>query len=186
TPVFAIAGDLEMDGKRGSEFATAHTDGMALDEGTIAFSFKADEITGRDALFSKDAKSYVDGGHLTAWVKSNGDVHIRFQTSEKSYWLKAEDVVSAGTEHHFAFSFGDHGAILYIDGTEVARNDALTQNWLANREVLVIGANDYTSQTGELGRTRDHFDGVISNFAVLDQQLTGLGAQALADIDAIV
>ena len=144
---------------------------MEVSEGTIAFTFKADTVSGCDALFSKDASGYVTGGHLTAWVTDGGDIKVRFQDETSSLWLKAKDVFEVGKEHDFAFTFGDDGAILYVDGVAVARNDDFDANWLGNEEYLTIGSNGWHSQTGEIGWTGDQFDGVISNFAVLDEQI---------------
>ncbi|MEM9263824.1 MAG: LamG-like jellyroll fold domain-containing protein, partial [Pseudomonadota bacterium] len=171
TPVLAIAGDMKFDGIRDDQIAIEHSQDMEIAEGTIAFSFKADTVSGWDALFSKDASGYVTGGHLTALVTEDGDIKVRFQDETNSLWLKAEDVFEVGKEHDFAFTFGDDGAILYVDGVAVARNDDFDANWLGNEEYLTIGSNGWHSQTGEIGWTGDQFDGVISNFAVLDEQI---------------
>ena len=171
-PVFAIAGDLELDGSRDGQIAIAHAENMEIAEGTIAFSFKADKISGSaDALFSKDASGYGNGGHLTAWATKNGDIKVRFQDETGSKWLKAEDVFEIGKEHEFAFTFGDDGAALFVDGVAVAREDDFEADWLENEEYLMIGANGWSSPSGEIGWTNDHFDGVISDFTVLDRQL---------------
>uniref|UniRef100_UPI002638B5D0 LamG-like jellyroll fold domain-containing protein n=1 Tax=uncultured Roseibium sp. TaxID=1936171 RepID=UPI002638B5D0 len=170
-PVFAIAGDVNLDGTRDGQIAIEHSKDMEIAEGTIAFSFKADKVDGWDALFSKDASGYVTGGHLTAWVTDGGDIKVRFQDETGSLWLKAEDVFEVGKEHEFAFTFGDDGAVLYVDGVAVAEDDAFESDWLGNEEYLMIGANGWSSPSGEIGWTGNHFDGVISDFTVLDQQL---------------
>ncbi|WP_269583251.1 LamG-like jellyroll fold domain-containing protein [Roseibium sp. Sym1] len=172
TPVFAIAGALELDGTRDNQMAIAHDTAMEISEGTIAFSFNANRISGYDALFSKDASGYGTGGHLTAWVTEWGDVKIRFQTETSEIWLKAHDVVEAGTEHDFAFTFGDDGIFLFIDGVEVASDEDFRSDWLGNEEYLMIGANGWGSPSGEIGWTNDHFDGDIFDFRVLDEQLS--------------
>ena len=172
TPVFAIAGALALDGTREGQIAIAHDDAMEIEEGTIAFSFKADRISGYDALFSKDASGNGTGGHLTAWVTEWGDVKLRFQTETSERWLKAEDVVEAGTEHDFAFTFGDDGIFLFVDGLEVASDEDFQSDWLGNEEFLMIGSNGWGSPTGEIGWTNDHFDGDIFDFRILDDQLS--------------
>uniref|UniRef100_UPI00273DFC9E LamG-like jellyroll fold domain-containing protein n=1 Tax=Roseibium sp. MMSF_3412 TaxID=3046712 RepID=UPI00273DFC9E len=171
TPVFAIAGDISLDGTRAGQIAIEHSEEMEISEGTIAFSFKADTVSGCDALFSKDASGYVTGGHLTAWVTDGGDVKVRFQDESSSLWLKAKDVFEVGKEHDFAFTFGDDGAVLYVDGVAVARDDDFESDWLGNEEYLMIGANGWSSPSGEIGWTGNHFDGVISDFTVLNEQI---------------
>ncbi|CTQ55747.1 hypothetical protein LP7551_04293 [Roseibium album] len=172
TPVFAIAGALELNGSREGQIAIEHSEDMAISEGTIALSFQADRISGYDALFSKDASGYGTGGHVTAWVTEWGDVKVRIQNESNSLWLKAEDVVEAGTEHDFALTFGDDGVFLFIDGIEVAADEEFQSDWVGNEEYLMIGANGWGSPTGEIGWTNDHFDGTIFDFTVLDQQLS--------------
>ncbi|MES0809281.1 LamG-like jellyroll fold domain-containing protein, partial [Roseibium sp. SCPC15] len=171
TPVFAIAGALQLERTREGQIAISHSEDMKIAEGTVAFSFKADQISGYDALFSKDASGYGSGGHVTAWVTENGDVKVRFQDEDSSLWLKAEDVIEVGTEHEFALTFGDDGVFLFIDGVEVAGSENFQADWLGNEEFLMIGANGWGSPSGEIGWTNDHFDGTIFDFRVLDDQL---------------
>ena len=152
-------------------FAIEHSQEMEVSEGTIAFTFKADTVSGCDALFSKDASGYVTGGHLTAWVTDGGDIKVRFQDETSSLWLKAKDVFEVGKEHAFAFTFGEDGAILYVDGVAGAQEADFESDWLGNEDYLMIGANGGSSPSGEIGWTGNHFDGVISDFAVLGEQV---------------
>jgi len=179
TPVFGLAGSTEFSGGCEDHFAQHHTSALALEEGTIAFSFQADKITWRDALFSKDASGYGEGGHLTAFVEQDGDLKVRFQNETGEKYLIARDVVKTGVEHDFAFTFGGDGARLYLDGEEVAADATFTENWTDNEEVLLIGANGWSSASGEVGRPRDHFDGKIEDFVILDEQLAGQQIQSL-------
>ena len=80
-------------------------------EGTIAFTFTADDITGRDALFSKDASGYRTGGHLTAFVEADGDLYVRFQDTDRQVQLVARDLIDEGETYSFAFTFGDGAAL---------------------------------------------------------------------------
>ncbi|WP_421982003.1 LamG-like jellyroll fold domain-containing protein [Roseibium sp.] len=171
TPVFAIAGEMVLDGTRDGQIAIQHSEAMEIAEGTVAFSFTADTVSGWDALFSKDASGYVTGGHLTAWVTDGGDIKVRFQDETSSLWLKAEDVFEVGKEHDFAFTFGEDGAVLYVDGVAADSDDDFESDWLGNEEYLMIGANGWSSPSGEIGWTGNHFDGVISDFTVLGEQL---------------
>ncbi|WP_298983128.1 LamG-like jellyroll fold domain-containing protein [uncultured Roseibium sp.] len=173
-PIFAIAGDIALDGSREGQIAVSHDKDMELKEGTIAFSFNANSISGWDALFSKDAKGNGTGGHLTAWVTDGGDVKVRFQNENSEIWLKAKDVVEAGKDHDFAFTFGDDGAFLFVDGVEVASDENFQSDWLGNKEYLMVGSNGWGSPAGEIGWANNHFDGVVSDFMILDDQLSDL------------
>ena len=39
-----------------------------------------------------------------------------------------------------------------------------------NQEMLLIGANGWASEPGEIGNPRDMFDGTITDFAIYDTQ----------------
>ena len=183
--VFGIDGAAELSGSKGDALAFLHQPDLALAEGTISFSFRADTLTDRHELFSKDAKGYVDGGHMTAFVDDHGDLFVRFQDTERSVWLEAEGAVAAETNHHVAVTFGGDGANLYLDGNLVDANADFTQNWLDNAEVLLIGANGWASPTGEIGRPSNHFDGEIRDFAIIDDQFDATTVQALANAHAL-
>ena len=178
--VFGIAGTVGFNDKRGTEMAIEHTEALALSEGTISFSFLSNELDGRDALFSKDARGYVDGGHMTAYTERDGDFVTRFQTDSGQITLKADKAVSVGAEHDIAITFGDDGAHLYFDGVKVDSEASFTQDWTTNQEMLLIGANGWRSLTGEIGRPSDQFNGDITDFAILDQQLGDDAISAIA------
>ena len=63
-----------------------HVDQLALSDGTVALTFVADEIAGRHTLFSKDARDYGDGGHLTAFLR-DGRIEVRLQDTARSVSL---------------------------------------------------------------------------------------------------
>ncbi|MEM1049743.1 MAG: LamG domain-containing protein [Pseudomonadota bacterium] len=177
--VFGLAGPQDFSGDRDDVFAQMHSDALALEAGTIAFSFNADTITGRDALFSKDAHGFGEGGHLSAFVGEDGALKVRFQTDQGEKWFRVADAVEAGKEYDFAFTFGSDGAFVYLDGVEVASDTAYTQDWSTNEEVLLIGANGWASESGEIGHPSDPLDGEIADFVILDDQLDAAQVQAL-------
>ena len=85
--------------------------------GTIAFNFSVNQLDGWQTLFSKDARNYNDGGHLTAWVDGEGHVKVRYQSTDESVYLKTSDFhAQAGETYHFAFTFDANAATVYIDG----------------------------------------------------------------------
>lgn len=114
TPVLGFAGSQVFSGDRDDFLNAGHSEALELQNGTIRFSFKADAITGSDALFSKDASGNGDGGHLIAFVTDSGDLKVRSQSQSGEQWLIARDVIETGETYDFAFSFGDEGAHLIM------------------------------------------------------------------------
>ena len=165
--VFGVAGLLDFDGER-DHIEVQHHDRLSLSEGTIALTFTADDVSGRHALFSKDASGYKDGGHLTAFVK-DGRIEVRLQNTERSVWLKAGSI-AAGEEHHLAVTFGEDGFWVYLDGRMAAWNTEFTQGLETNTENLAIGANAWSRTEERPFKTYDHFDGRIEGFSIYDQQ----------------
>ena len=162
----------------GQHQEVAHEDALARTSGTVAFSFVADRPgQGNQTLFSKDASGYVDGGHLTAWIKDNGEVKVRYQSDESEVYLYADDIdIVAGREYHFAFSFDDAQARLYLDGTlqdveDLSDRPGFELGMSGNTESLVFGASTTTRSSGELNNLKDFFDGTISDVVVADRAL---------------
>ena len=52
-----------------------------------------------------------------------------------------------------------------------------------NNEVLLIGANGWSSKAGEVGRPNQQFNGEITNFAIYGEQMDIQGIQGLAQFD---
>lgn len=161
--------------------------GLAQTTGTIAFAFVADAPGAtKQVLFSKDASGYVDGGHLTAWLDHEGHPVVRFQSTDHSVYLGAWNVhAEAGQLYHFAFTFDDKAAKLFIDGeledTEnLAEKPAFLDGMLGNTESLVLGASTMHRTSGELNNLKYHFDGTIAEFTVLDRALYDAEAYKLA------
>ncbi|WP_299484423.1 hypothetical protein, partial [uncultured Roseibium sp.] len=70
SPVFATAGATEFSGERGDYLDGGNVAALSLAAGTIALTFNADQVSGQQALFSKDGSGYDEGGHLTVWLKN--------------------------------------------------------------------------------------------------------------------
>ena len=170
TPVLGFAGRERFSGEREDFLNAGHSDDLEIRNGTISFSFKADKITGMDALFSKDAQDNGNGGHLTAFITEDGDLKVRSQSANGEQWLVARDVVEAGVTHDFVFSFGRDGAHLMLDGEVVDSEDGWTVGWRSNEELLLLGASGWSSEPGELGKPGNNFDGSITDFTVYDTQ----------------
>lgn len=148
-----------------------HAQAFAVNEGTIAFDFMIEEVSGKyDVLFSKDAHGYGEGGHLSAYVTDDRSVVVRYQTESDSHELIAENAFEFGQQHSFAFSFGDDGARLYIDNQLASEDEALTQGLGQNTEALVIGASGWSYRgEGNLDLEKG-ITGEIRDFALWDMQ----------------
>ena len=171
---------LEVNGK-GDQLELGHDAAWELSNGTISFSFVADEPEGwdRDTLFSKDAKYNGEGGHLGAWVR-NGGVEVRFQSEDGEIYLKSgAGTVEAGQEYDFAFSFGEEGAHLYLDGVKVDAEHDFTVNLASNTEGLTLGANTWCRTDSNPEWRSDYFDGTIENFLIFDQALSNWEVYAM-------
>ncbi|WP_420414759.1 LamG-like jellyroll fold domain-containing protein [Roseibium sp.] len=169
--VFSVPGQLEFEDVRNGQFAIPHQGAMQVDQGTIAFSFRADTISSYDALFSKDASGNGAGGHVTAFIKDDGTLKVRFQSSTDETWLYAREAVVAGQDYDFALTFGDDGVVVYLNGQAVASDAEFDASLLGNQEYLILGGNGWGSDAGAIGWIGNRFDGTISDFTILDQQL---------------
>lgn len=170
----------------GSYVNVAHegrASGLAQTAGTIAFSFVAHSPgQGKQVLVSKDASGYVDGGHLTAYIDDNADLVVRYQSTDKSVYLKAKDFdVEANQEYHFAFSFDGDSAALYVDGQlkdteDLSDYPSFLNGMMGNTESLVFGASTMHRSSGELNNLKYFFDGQIDGVVVLDREIYGAEA----------
>ena len=164
-----------------------HVDDLAQLSGTYAFNFTADHPgEGYQALFSKDAYGYVDGGHLTAWITPSSEVKVRYQSTNETVYLYTDVEIETGVEYHFAFSFDGEGASVYINGVRevfksLTHNDTFQLGMTGNTESLVLAASTTTRHSGEFDNLKDFFYGTISDVVVLDRILYGAEAFLLAD-----
>ncbi len=160
--------------------AIVHSPAFELPDGTIALRFTTDDVTTKQALFSKDAKYYGDGGHITAFLR-DGRVEVRLQSDSQSYTLYSySTLIRAGETHHVAINFGAGGFQLYIDGQlEKAKID-YTGGIDANQETLAIGANIWARDSRNPTWTADHFQGTISDFGIYNRALSRAEISLLA------
>ncbi len=171
SPVSGVPGTHSFSGGRGDYLEIAHSDALSLSEGTIAMSFSLDTTSGSRTLFSKDASGYGDGGHVTAMV-SYGTLYLRIQSENTSKWLGVYDQrIGEGETHHAAFSFGEDGVKVYLDGHLAAEAEDFTSGIDGNAESLIIGGSGW-SRTETNRNIHSLFDGEISDVAVYDQQLS--------------
>ena len=149
------------------------TAAFARATGTVLATFTANEIDGYQTIWSQDANGNGDGGHHTAWIDYAGRLKVRYQSDEDSIYLYADDIrIKAGDTHTIAFTFDGETAKLYVDDILRDSNDAVPTGTIGNMESLVLGASTTHRTPGELNNLRDHFEGVIHNFAFVDQAMT--------------
>lgn len=168
-----------------------HTDLMARNAGTWAMSFTANNPgNGNDqALFSKDHSGYKDGGHITGYINSQGVLKVRFQgTDGEESLYKWSEKIEAGVEYHMAFTFGNAGLNLYLNGELIDSADSIPGGMTGNTEDLVIGASTRTRWEDD-DNLQWHFDGEIENIVMLNRPLSEvevlLLAEAGGDLDAL-
>ncbi len=175
---FAVAGSHTFSGDDRAPLIFAHDDRFDLVQGTIAFNFEIDTLVDHQVLFSKDAKGYGAGGHMTAYLDAAGDVIVRLQDQDESFYLKAQIGLQTGTSYDFALSFGEDGAELTINGNRVAYDADLVFDLETNTEALIVGASGWSNTPGTTDRIHSHFNGTISEFVIFDEPLT---AQQMRD-----
>ena len=168
--VLSIPGAVSFSGENDEYVQIEHYSGLELSDGTIAFSFTADEVSGWNALFSKDASGNDFGGHLSAFVV-DGKVKVRFQSTTADKWLHTDaNSIVAGQEYHVEIKFGSSGFKLYLDHQLADSHANFTQGLATNGEPLAIGANIWGRSERNPLWTRDEFSGVIKNFTINDHQ----------------
>ena len=181
--VLHLPGSLPLSGERDDHITVEHSPELALAEGTYSMYFTAEDVDGRNALFSKDASGYGDGGHLTALVE-NGKLKVRFQSTGKSEHVQTlSDSIVAGQEYHLAVTFGPDGFWLYLDGALQDWETDFFQTMELNTEDLLIGANGWGSTPDNPDWARDHFEGSITDFTVFDSQKSRAEVRELAGLD---
>ncbi len=160
-----------------------HIQEYELRNGTICFWFKIKDFTFyREELFSKDAMGYVDGGHITIWQQFQM-IQVRFQSDHNSYHMYTAPINPFWNRwHHVAFSFGEDGMRLYVNGilraakaytggTDTSTGDD------GNREPIAIGQSTTHSNSGSIyplnhGTWERGLTGYIDDIAIFNQALS--------------
>ncbi|WP_299484422.1 LamG-like jellyroll fold domain-containing protein, partial [uncultured Roseibium sp.] len=122
---------------------------------------------------------YDEGGHLTVWLK-NGQIYVRQQTDDRSEYLKVPDLqVKAGTDYHFAVSFGEDGLNVYVNGQLFAAEPEMKQGMDMNERSFLVGASG-AWRSSDSQTASQQFKGTISDVMVFDEQVGGEAMAALA------
>jgi hypothetical protein len=166
--VWGFSGSLEVSSAE-DVVEAPHSEFLSLESGTIAFTFNADSISGRQGLFTKDASYYGGGGnHFSAYL-DNGELVVRFQdgASDKIFSLNG---ISPNQDYGLHVTFGDGQVSAMLDGVEFGAA-AFDMNWQENAEHIQVGALGWGSASGQSGFSHI-FDGTISEVAIFSENLT--------------
>lgn len=162
---------------RNDHVVIPHSDAFQLETGTVMFSFNPADTNGTQGLFSRDSRGYDGGGHLTAELQGSRLV-VRLQSDDESHYVSTDaGAIQAGQWHNIAFSFGEDGMNLYVDGSLVDHDD-YTGGTTGNEEPIVIGAGSTTSRDGQAG-AREFFEGEIDDVAIFDTALNAVTLGAI-------
>ena len=168
-PVFSLMGDTEFSGLKKGIVNTAHDKSMEISEGSIAFSFDADNVRNQAGLISKDASYYEGGGnHFSIWIR-NGTLHVRFQDEDSDSFF-AVSGIKANQEYDVLATFDEDDVSLYLDGKLIGTKD-FTMDWTANHQYLQVGGLGWASDSGSSAATHA-FDGTISDVMIFDEAMT--------------
>jgi hypothetical protein len=169
SPVFSLMGDTEFSRNSGDIVNLNHTSSLEISEGTIAFSFEADNIRKTAGLISKDA-SYYDGGgnHFSVWIK-RGTLHVRFQDEDSDATFAVKGI-KANQEYDVQATFDEDKVGLYVDGKLIGTKD-FVMDWTSNKEFLQVGGLGWSSASGD-DAAEAAFDGTISDVMIFNDAFT--------------
>ncbi len=160
--------EVEFNGRTNSIVNLDHDASYELDEGTIAFTFNADDLHGRQGLISKDASYYEGGGnHITAMLNRD-QLIFRFQ-DEDSDLIFTVDNIEAGEDYDVQTWFGDGEVGLAVNG-EVIGVEEFDLDLNANQQNLQFGGLGWSSVDGG-DKVSNAFDGTMSNMVILDEAI---------------
>ena len=154
----------------------AHDDAYLLDNGTVQFWINPAIVDGKQTIFSKDSDGRDDGGHLTIYL-DDGELKARLQSTNRSYTVdSANDDIQANVWTHVAFSWGDDGMRLYVNGELVDTNSytgglGSTSGGTGNDEPITFGATQDDSGNLVANNLDDWFHGQIDEVMLLNDDI---------------
>lgn len=146
-----------------------HSADLMLSSGTIQLWFNADDTSGKQGLLNKDSKDDDNGGHLNAYLEGS---KIKVELSSDGHTYRVEyDGVTADTWHNVAFSFGEGGMQLFLDGVLVDSDPytgglGATSGGTGNEEPIVFGANAKDSGDLVTDNLKEYFAGSMDEVAI--------------------
>ncbi|MEM1027654.1 MAG: LamG-like jellyroll fold domain-containing protein [Planctomycetota bacterium] len=176
---------FEFDGNDGM-VEVPHTASYLIDQGTLAFWFRPGDTSGTQTMVSKDASSYVTGGHFRVYL-DGARVECRLQSTSASYYVKSSSsAISAGAWHHVAVGFGPGGLRMYLDGALVDTDSytgglGVSSGGVGNEEPWAFGVDTWQSSSGSTNGWQLPYHGRLDDIRLYDQNLN---ADQAADLYA--
>ncbi|WP_434055988.1 MAG: right-handed parallel beta-helix repeat-containing protein [Roseibium sp.] len=146
TVVFALEGETNFNGNSNSVVNVAHSSDWEVGNGIISFGFSANDLNGRQGLFSKDANQFSGGGnHIAVWLEGSV-LYARFQSDSEEAKFSLGNI-KTGQLYAVELQFGDNGVAAYVNGTLIGSKD-LNINFEDNNEYAQIGGLGWSSNAG--------------------------------------
>ncbi|MEM6941989.1 MAG: LamG-like jellyroll fold domain-containing protein [Pseudomonadota bacterium] len=167
-----------------------HQNAFIISQGTIALWARADDLSDRGAIVTKDQKSSGDGGHFRLVQLEGGNLQLRFAPGDGGSnvaWNTTAAVLEEGIWAHLAVNFTADGVTVFKDGEAISdglwepdEGDVPTPGvyqeayLLRNEEPFILGAdqritelND-TAQEFATDRTNlvNPFEGALAEFGI--------------------
>ncbi|MEM1066607.1 MAG: Hint domain-containing protein [Pseudomonadota bacterium] len=152
---------------------------FGLAEGTIAIDFTqyavsaGNDIYTGQTLLSVDSMHFDGGGHLTIFIRADGQISVRHQ-DEMSQTYMTGGSIEVGTPATMAYSWGPEGSRLLVDGVEVASSPN-AYVLAGDVEPIVLGAAQNRSGDGVADNMRAYFDGEMSRVQLFDEATPASG-----------
>ncbi|MEO1621818.1 MAG: LamG-like jellyroll fold domain-containing protein, partial [Cyanobacteria bacterium J06632_3] len=151
-----------------------HQDAMLLNEGTLSFSFNANDVDDNQYLFSKDSSGYDTGGHLSIYLDDDR-LYVRFQSTNGSHYVSTDELQS-NQFYDVALTFGSRGLELWLDGVLVDTDNytgglGSNSGGAGNYEPIVLGASQHSSGNLVADHLQSYFSGTLQDVRLIDKQL---------------
>jgi len=165
-------------GSEGDYTEIAHNPDLALGSGTISLGFSLDRLAGSYALISKDGPGRT-AGDFSVWIE-DGTIKVVLETATDTKYIDVPNfLLSTHTTYQLAFSFGDTGLSIWLNGELVAAEPELTQGIALNNRPLVIGGTRAWSDVGDPAYSL--FKGSVSDVLIYNQPLYSQDMITLAE-----
>ncbi|QDU71244.1 LamG domain-containing protein [Mucisphaera calidilacus] len=173
---------LALDGSTGV-VEVPHDNAFMIDRGAISLWFRAENLSGKQGLLTKDSKDRDNGGHLSIYTDGSR-VKATIESRNSTYNLQSGNNLSPSTWHHVTFVFGSGGAQLYLDGNLVdtdLHNGGIgsSSGGTGNEEPWLIGAMQELTGNRTTSGWNHPFEGRIDDIRVYR---TRLSPTQIADI----
>ena len=166
---------VEFDGIN-DHVAVPHHNAFLLDQGTIALWVKSSNpMLPLQGLVTKDAQLKGTGGHFEIRIK-DGKISARLQSTTTSHSIDSNEILSANTWYHVAFTFGPTGMKLYVNGSfkkQSAYTGGLgtTSGGIGNYEPIAFGVRTANSLDLSLSGWAQPFPGRLDDIYFFNRAL---------------